>query len=66
MYLLHHQGDKNRRASNDDGRDIFHRNVGSYKSHMGVTFQKNEFFIVTALKPQILHIINRLGSVAET
>jgi hypothetical protein len=32
----------------------------------GVTSQKTAFFIVHAVKPHILHSINRLGSVAET
>jgi hypothetical protein len=31
-----------------------------------VTSQKTAFFIVTAMKLQIIHSINRLGSVAET
>jgi hypothetical protein len=31
----------------------------------GVTSQKMALFIVTAVKPQILHRINRLDSVAE-
>jgi hypothetical protein len=31
-----------------------------------VTSQKTAFFIVTAVKPQILHSINRPGSVTET
>jgi hypothetical protein len=58
---LHHQGDKN-------GELRTTLAVTSNRNTLphGVTFQKTAFFIVTAVRPEILHRINWLGSVTET
>jgi hypothetical protein len=42
------------------------RNVSPVRYELDLLSQKTAFFIVTTGKPQILHSINRLGSIAET
>jgi hypothetical protein len=50
----------------DDGGDTFLRNFGSYKKHTVSHPRRRHCSQSPPWKPQILHSINRLGSVAET